>query len=138
MQNLLALIDRTFLTTANLYTSRAIVGGSQTWTDNLIAIVVNLLIAAYFWNILKDEWRTLPETENFAEIRRLYRFIWMLYGLLMAVYGAQQALDYAFTLSAGNVLGTIGTGDGGQCDCVAGGRRSDLVLLLANFAGRFA
>ena len=108
VQNLLALISRTFLSTANLYVSRAIVGGSQTWIDNLIAIVINLLIAAYFWNILKDEWRTLPETENFAEIRRLYRFIWMLYGLLMVVYGAQQALDYAFTLSTQNVLGVMG------------------------------
>jgi hypothetical protein len=108
VQNLLALINRTFLTTANLYVSRSIVGGSQTWTDNLIAIVVNLLIAAYFWNTLKAEWRTLPETENFAEIRRLYRFIWMLYGLLMVIFGAQQALDYTFTLSAGNVLGVLG------------------------------
>ena len=108
VQNLLALISRTFLSTANLYVSRAIVGGSQTWIDNLIAIVINLLIAAYFWNILKEEWRTLPETENFAEIRRLYRFIWMLYGLLMVVYGTQQALDYAFTLSTQNVLGIIG------------------------------
>jgi len=108
VQNLLALINRTFLTTANLYVSRSIVGGSQTWTDNLIAIVVNLLIAAYFWNTLKAEWRTLPETENFAEIRRLYRFIWMLYGLLMVIFGAQQALDYTFTLSTGNVLGALG------------------------------
>ena len=108
VQNLLALIDRTFLSAANLYVARAIVGGSQTWVDNLIAIVVNLLIAAYFWKTLQDEWRTLPETESFAEIRRLYRFIWMLYGLLMTVYGAQQALDYAFTLSAGNVLGVLG------------------------------
>ena len=32
----------------------------------------------------------------------------MLYGLLMVVYGAQQALDYAFTLSTENVLGAIG------------------------------
>lgn len=108
VQNLLALVDRVFLVTANLFTSRAIIGGSQTWIDNLIAIVINLLLAAYFWKILKDEWRTLPETENFAEIRRLYRFIWMLYGLLMVVFGAQQALDYAFTLSAKNVLGVIG------------------------------
>lgn len=108
VQNLLALIDRTFLVAANLYASRAILGGSQTWIDNLVAIIINLLIAAYFWNILKNEWRTLPEAENFAEIRRLYRFIWMLYGLLMVVFGAQQALDYAFTLSAENVLGSIG------------------------------
>lgn len=108
VQNLLALIDRTFLATANLYTYRAIIGGSQTWIDNLVAIIINLLIAAYFWNILKYEWRTLSETENFADIRRLYRFIWTLYGLLMVVFGAQQALNYAFTLSAENVLGAIG------------------------------
>jgi hypothetical protein len=108
VQNLLALIDRTFLTAASLYVTRAIVGGTQTWVDNLIAIVVNLLIAAYFWRTLQNEWRTLPETESFAEIRRLYRFIWMLYGLMMVIYGAQQALDYAFTLSVGNVLGTVG------------------------------
>jgi hypothetical protein len=108
VQNTLALINRIFLSTASLYTYRAVVGGSQTWIDNLIAIVINLLIAAYFWNILKESWRTLTETENFTEIRRLSRFIWMLYGLLMMVYGAQQALDYAFTLSTGALLGEIG------------------------------
>lgn len=108
VQNTLALIDRTFLSAANLYTTRAIVGSTQTWSDNLIAIVINLLIAAYFWSILKADWRALPETENFIEIRRLYRFIWMLYGLLMTVYGAQQALNYAFTLSMSTVLGMIG------------------------------
>jgi hypothetical protein len=108
VQNLLALIDRTFLSAASLYVTRAIVGGTQTWLDNLIAIVVNLLIAAYFWRTLQNEWRTLPETESFTEIRRLYRFVWMLYGLMMVIYGAQQALNYAFTLSIGNVLGTVG------------------------------
>src|SRR5690606_3695633 len=92
----------------DLFTTRAIVGSSQTWSDNLIAIVINLLIAAYFWNILKGEWRTLSETENYTEIRRIYRFIWMLYGLLMTVYGAQQALNYAFTLSISVVLGSVG------------------------------
>lgn len=108
VQNTLALIDRAFLSATNLYTARAIVGSTQTWGDNLIAIVINLLVAAYFWSILKGDWRMLVETENFTEIRRLSRFIWMLYGLLMTVYGAQQALDYAFTLSTGSVLGTIG------------------------------
>lgn len=107
VQNLLALIDRTFLATANLYTYRAVVGGSQTWLDNLIAIVINLLIAAYFWNILKTNWRALASTESFREIRRLYRFIWMLYGLLMTIYGAQQALSFAFTLSS-SMFGDVG------------------------------
>ncbi|MCZ2120836.1 MAG: DUF5671 domain-containing protein [Anaerolineales bacterium] len=107
VQNLLALINRVFLTSANLYSYRAIVGGSQTWSDNLIAIVINLLIALYFWNVLKRNWRQLNETENFSEIRRLYRFIWMLYGLLMTVYGAQQVLDFIFTWQ-NNLLGDNG------------------------------
>ncbi|MBL8063030.1 MAG: hypothetical protein JNK32_08440 [Anaerolineales bacterium] len=107
IQNFLALINRTFLSTANLYSYRAVVGGSQTWTDNLIAMVVNLFIAAYFWNILKVNWGKLSETENFAEIRRLYQFVWVLYGLLMTIYGAQQALTYAFTFPT-VVLGDVG------------------------------
>ncbi|MDD2920888.1 MAG: DUF5671 domain-containing protein [Anaerolineales bacterium] len=108
MQNLLALIDRAFLSAANLYVSRAVIGGAQTWIDNLIAIVINLLIAAYFWNVTQSAWRALPEQENFAEIRRLYRFIWMLYGLIMIIFGAQQALSYAFALSSTDVLGAMG------------------------------
>ncbi len=107
IQNFLALINRTLLSSANLYEYRALVGGSQTWSDNLIAIVINLLIAAYFWNILKQNWSKLSEPENFADVRRLYRFIWMLYGLLMTTYGAQQALNFVFTLTS-NVLGEIG------------------------------
>ncbi|MBI5825252.1 MAG: hypothetical protein HZB18_14575 [Chloroflexi bacterium] len=107
VQNFLAFINRTFLVISNLQAQRAVFGGSQTWVDNLIAVAINLLIAAYFWNILKAEWRTLPETENFAEIRRLSRFIWMLYGLMMVIYGSQQALDFAFTLPV-RVLGQIG------------------------------
>ncbi len=107
VQNLFALINRTFLSTVRLSAERAIIGGSQTLTDNILAILINLLIAAYFWNILRNEWKTLTDTENFAEIRRLYRFIWMLYGLLMVIYGAQQALNFAFTLPS-NVLGGIG------------------------------
>ncbi|MBI3170897.1 MAG: hypothetical protein HYZ22_20650 [Chloroflexi bacterium] len=107
VQNLLALINRTVLSSMHLSVYRAVVGGSQTWLDNLIAIIVNLLVAAYFWNILKTNWTRLTETENFIEIRRLYRFVWVLYGLLMAVYGVQQALSYAFSFPT-KVLGDIG------------------------------
>lgn len=107
VQNLLALINRTFLATANLSAYRAVVGGSQTWLDNLIAILVNLLVAAYFWTILSGNWKRLSEPENFAEIRRLYRFVWVLYGLLMLVYGVQQAIAYAFSFPT-SVLGELG------------------------------
>lgn len=107
VQNLLALINRAILSSAHLSAYRAVVGGYQTWLDNLIAIIINLLIAAYFWNVLRSNWKNLTESENFVEIRRLYRFVWVLYGLLMAVYGVQQAITYAFFFPTG-VLGSIG------------------------------
>ncbi|HXQ36582.1 MAG TPA: DUF5671 domain-containing protein, partial [Anaerolineales bacterium] len=91
-------------------TFRALVGGSQTLADNLIAILMNGIVAAYFWNILRGEWATLTDrlaTENFSEVRRLYRYIWMLYGLLMTVFGAQQILRYLFYVP-GDVLGELG------------------------------
>lgn len=107
VQNLLAFINRTILSTAHLSEYRAVVGGYQTWLDNLIAIVINLLIAAYFWNVLRSNWKTLTEQESFGEICRLYRFVWVLYGLLMAVYGVQQAITYAFSFPTA-VLGELG------------------------------
>ncbi|MGC8855456.1 MAG: DUF5671 domain-containing protein, partial [Anaerolineae bacterium] len=93
-QNLLALINRLFLGATHLTRESAILGSAQTWSDNLIAILLNGLVAFYFWNILRGEWQDLPESENLRDVRRLYRFIWVLYGLLMTVFGIQQILRY--------------------------------------------
>jgi hypothetical protein len=107
VQNLLAFINRSFLGAARLGYSRAFLGGSQTLTDNFIAIAMNLIVAAYFWSVLRSEWTTLSDRENFSEVRRLYRYIWMLYGLLMTVIGVQQILRFVFYIP-GNVLGELG------------------------------
>ncbi|MFT3890338.1 MAG: DUF5671 domain-containing protein [Anaerolineales bacterium] len=107
VQNVLAFINRSFVGVAHIEYSRALIGGSQTLPDNLIAIGMNLIVAAYFWNVLRGEWKTLPETDNFSDVRRLYRYIWMLYGLLMAVFGMQQILRFLFYIP-GNVLGELG------------------------------
>jgi HAMP domain-containing protein len=108
VQNLLSFIDRSFVQIAGLGVSRAFRAFSeQTLADNLIAIVMNGIVAAYFWNILRNEWGTLPDKENFADVRRLYRYIWMLYGLLMTVFGAQQILRFIFSIP-GDVLGELG------------------------------
>ena len=53
VQNLLSLLDRLALQAVNLSTSQAFFGPNQTWTDNLIAMVMNAVFAAYFWNILR-------------------------------------------------------------------------------------
>ncbi|MGZ9224914.1 MAG: DUF5671 domain-containing protein [Anaerolineales bacterium] len=108
VQNLLSFIDRSLVQLAGLGVSRAFRAFSeQTLADNLIAILMNGIVAAYFWNILRGEWATLSDKENFADVRRLYRYIWMLYGLLMTVFGAQQILRFIFSLP-GDVLGELG------------------------------
>jgi len=108
VQNLLAFIDRSLVQAAGLEVDRAFRAFSeQSLADNLIAILMNGIVAAYFWNILRHEWATITDSENFSEVRRLYRYIWMLYGLLMTVFGAQQILRYLFYVP-GDVLGELG------------------------------
>jgi len=108
VQNLLSFIDRALVQGAGLGVGRAFVlFREQTLADNLIAIVMNGIVATYFWNILREEWRTLRDQENFTEVRRLYRYIWMLYGLLMTVFGAQQVLRFLFYIP-GDVIGELG------------------------------
>jgi hypothetical protein len=108
VQNLLSFIDRSFVQIAGLGVSRALRAFSeQTLADNLIAIGINGIVAAYFWNILRNEWATLRDKENFADVGRLYRYIWMLYGLLMTAFGAQQILRFIFYIP-GDVLGELG------------------------------
>lgn len=108
VQNTLSFIDRALIQSTGLAVERAFSAFSQqTLADNLIAIVMNGIVAAYFWNILRGEWATLKDKENFSDVRRLYRYIWMLYGLLMTVFGAQQILRFLFYVP-GDLLGTVG------------------------------
>lgn len=95
-QNLLALLNRSFIVLAGLESSRALLGGSQGWVDNLIAIFFNLVAAAYFYRVTQIDWLTLLDVENFRDARRLYRYIWVLYGLLMLIFGAQQVIRFLF------------------------------------------
>lgn len=111
VQNLLSSIDRALIQGAGLGVGRAFsLFREQTLADNLIAIAMNGIVAWYFWNILRGEWATLPDPlrgENFKDVRRLYRYIWMLYGLLMTVFGAQQVLRFLLYIP-GDLLGELG------------------------------
>lgn len=108
VQNLLSFIDRTLIQGAGLGVGRAFSAfREQTLADNLVAIFMNGIVAAYFWNILREAWANLTEKENFTEVRRLYRYVWMLYGLLMTVFGAQQVLRFLFYVP-GDLLGELG------------------------------
>ncbi|HEX9117688.1 MAG TPA: DUF5671 domain-containing protein [Anaerolineae bacterium] len=105
-QNVLALIDRVFLDAGQLELRRAIFGHSQPWQDSLIGIVMNGLVAAYFWNVLRSEWPRLPDAKTFGDVRRLYRYAWLLYSLIMTIFGAQQVLSFLFFVPS-EVLGTF-------------------------------
>src|SRR5512133_389720 len=108
IQNLLSFIDRSLVEVTGLGVARSFSPfREQTVADNLIAILMNGIVAAYFWNVLRRDWATLTDKENFSDVRRLYRYIWMLYGLLMTVFGAQQILRFLFYVP-GDVLGEPG------------------------------
>jgi uncharacterized protein DUF5671 len=107
-QNLLSLIDRTFVELAGLGIGRAYSPfGRQTAADNLIAILMNGVVALYFRNVLRSDWTKLTDRENYSDVRRLYRYLWMLYGLLLTVFGAQQILRFLFYVPNG-LLGHLG------------------------------
>lgn len=108
VQNVLSFIDRSLVQAAGLEVGRAFRAFSeQTLADNLIAIGMNGIVAAYFGTVLRSDWLKLTDTENYADIRRLYRYIWMLYGLLLTVFGAQQILRFLFYVPS-DVLGPMG------------------------------
>jgi hypothetical protein len=108
VQNVLSFVNRALVQSTGLGVERAFSAfRNQTLADNLIAIGMNLIVAAYFWNVLRGEWGTLKDRENFSDVRRLYRYLWMLYGLLMTVFGAQQILRFLFYIP-GDVLGEVG------------------------------
>jgi hypothetical protein len=133
---ILSFIDRALVQGTGLAVERAFSAfRNQTLADNLIAIVMNGIVAAYFWNVLRNEWATLKGTsnENFSDVRRLYRYIWMLYGLLMTVFGAQQILRYLIYIP-GDILGN-GTRGRGQRSGIARGRHARLGLCLARHSG---
>jgi hypothetical protein len=105
VQNTLALVSRTLLSAFGENPNGALLGGSQTLSDNLIAILLNGVIAAYFYFVLRADWKAVPQGDAFSEVRRLFRYLVMLYGLAMVVFGAQQVLQYILGL-----WGAIGMG----------------------------
>jgi hypothetical protein len=103
---MLALLNRALLIAAELEPARAILGPSGTAPDNLIAMAVNGLVALYFWRILRMELPVITAKDDFMDVRRLYRHLWVIYGLLMTILGAQQVLRFIFFVPT-DVLGDV-------------------------------
>ncbi len=93
VQNGLALVNRGLLAITGLAWS-PLVGGGQTWGDNLIAIAINAAAAFYFWTILGADWKADLPGSTLREIRRLYRYLWVVYALGVVVIGVQRLLRF--------------------------------------------
>ncbi len=63
-------------------------------SDQGVAIGVNLVASVYFARVLRADWASLAERSSLTEIRRLYRLLWLLYGLGLMVLGVQQLLRF--------------------------------------------
>lgn len=99
VQNALSLLDRLALQAVRLSPSQAMFGPNQTWTDNLIALLMNAIVAAYFITVLRADWQVITPKEAFADIRRLYRHVWLIYSLVMMVAAVQQLLRFILSVS---------------------------------------
>lgn len=62
--------------------------------ERLIAIAINLAAWAVMERLLRADWRANPDAEARIEVRRLSRYLWMLYGLILATAGVFQTLQY--------------------------------------------
>ena len=97
-QNGLAFINRLIIDFFNIPSSRAMLGGYQSLSDNFIAALMNGLVAAYFVYILRGDWREIVNKTALTLIRRIYRYIWVIYSLVMSIIGVNQILLYLFSL----------------------------------------
>lgn len=100
VQNGLAFLNRLILTAFDLSVSRAVFGGSQNLSDNLIAALMNALLATYFISVLRADWQSVKDSISLQITRRIYRYIWVFYSLIMSIAGVQQILRYLLSPSA--------------------------------------
>jgi hypothetical protein len=111
VQNLLAILDRALMLAFSLDPQDALIGGGQSWGDNLVGVIFNAALAAYFYNIIQKDWTALasqaeeesstgsmPSAESLKTARRVFRYFWAIYGLGFSVFGIQRVLQYLFEL----------------------------------------
>ena len=107
-QNALGLVNQILLQAFGLDPLLGFLGAEQSPVDNLVAIVVNAVAAAYFYTVLRADRRSAAGSQAHAETRRIYNYIWLAYSLVLVFAGLQQMIQ--FVLYA---LGSIGGGTQG-------------------------
>jgi len=108
VQNVIAILQRALALLLRGDPNMIAIGSDQTWSDNLVGIVVNGVLAAYFYTVIRTNWKEPPKGSWFPLIRRVARYLLMLYGFVMAFAGVQQVLFYLFDLFNAIVGGAVG------------------------------
>ena len=102
-QNVLGFLNRILLQTFGLPARLAFIGVGQSWIDNGIAVVINGVIGWYIFSVLRKDRAVLTQgaqvkKDSHHGIRRLNRYLWVIYGLAMVVGGVQQVLVTILTI----------------------------------------
>ncbi|MBE0409499.1 MAG: hypothetical protein IBX69_07190, partial [Anaerolineales bacterium] len=100
VHNMLALVNRQLADSMNIEIGQELIGFGQAASDNLIAIALNLASALFFYLVLRNDWQSPLVGDAFPEMRRIYRYIWLIYGLGIIIVGSQQILEYLLSLAA--------------------------------------
>jgi uncharacterized membrane protein len=115
VQNVLSFVNRSLLNLFAVSPGTGMFGGDVALSDPVVAILVNLVAAAYFYSVMRRDWQEIfpagrleaaaQERGAFwLQVRRLYRHIWLVYSLAFLVFGIQQILQYLLT--AWQLVGT--------------------------------
>jgi len=94
--NLLAVLRRPLFNLFNVFPLSRPFLASQDLIDNILIIVINLIFWAYGDWILRNDWRANPQSILLQEMRRLYRYIWLILGLGSLVIAVKQMLATIF------------------------------------------
>jgi hypothetical protein len=104
---LLAVLNRWLVEVFGQLATSAWFGTGQTVLDNLLAILVNLIALVFFWWVLQSDWRANPIDNSLPEVRRLYRYLWMLTGLIILIGGVYNLLRYILYTPGQNALQSV-------------------------------
>jgi len=94
IQNLLTLVNQIILRLFNMSPYLTMFSRGQAWSDNLVALLMNGLVALYFLGVLRLDWKSVTPSDALRTMRRVYRTIWVLYALVLVVAGVQQILRF--------------------------------------------
>lgn len=104
VQNLITLTDHILLKVTGQSPYLVMFNPSLTWGDNLVAILMNALVAVYFLRVLRQDWQSVTPQDALTGQRRLYRFVWVVYALALMVSGVQQLLRFILVIPSSQVF----------------------------------